>query len=202
MANLKFFAISGTTAVTENMYVYEYDNQILIVDCGVGFPEEATFGIDLIIPDFSYVIKNKEKVKAIIISHGHEDHLGALPFLFDGLQAPIYATALVAGFIEDKFADYGKKEKVNIFNPEKDTLQIGHFIIDSFRVSLLSVTRSLAAVLFSAFFSCIFSTREEEVVSFCVVEVDCAKVRFGENKRIVKKENSNTFGKRTSTYSI
>src|SRR3989344_4060225 len=132
---LRFIAISGTTDVTENMYVYEYGNDILIVDCGVGFPEEAAFGIDLVIPDFTYVAQNKHRVKGVIVSHGHEDHLGALPFLFEHLKCPIYATPLVAGFIEDKFADYGKREKVRVFNPDRDTLRIGNFTIDTFRVS-------------------------------------------------------------------
>ncbi|MDO8599894.1 MAG: ribonuclease J [bacterium] len=140
MEKLRFIAISGTTNVTQNMYLYEYTNsagqtEILIVDCGVGFPEEAIFGIDLVIPDFSYVVKNKDKVKGILVSHGHEDHLGALPFLFQELKAPIYATPLVAAFIEDKFGDYGQKEEVHVFNPDKDTLKIGSFTIDSFRVS-------------------------------------------------------------------
>jgi ribonuclease J len=137
---LRFIAISGTTDVTENMYAYEYtsesgNSEILVVDCGVGFPEEATFGVDLVIPDFTYIVENKDKVKGILVSHGHEDHLGALPFLFEHLQAPIYATPLVAGFIEDKFSDYGKKASINVYNPDKDTLKIGSFTIDPFRVS-------------------------------------------------------------------
>ncbi|TSC90202.1 MAG: ribonuclease J [Microgenomates group bacterium Gr01-1014_5] len=135
MDKLRFVALSGTTSVTENMYLYEYRDEILVVDCGVGFPEEATFGIDLVIPDFTYLVENKEKIKGILISHGHEDHLGALPFLFNELQAPIYSTQLVAAFIEDKFLDYGKKIKVNIFNPEKEGFNIGSFRIDSFRVA-------------------------------------------------------------------
>lgn len=136
MSKLKFIALSGTTDVTENMYLYEYENDMLIVDCGVGFPEEATYGVDLKIPDFSYVVKNKNKVRGILISHGHEDHLGALPFLFQKLKAPIYSTKLVAGFIEDKFVDYGVKGvKVDVFNPETDQLKIGKFTVDPFRVS-------------------------------------------------------------------
>lgn len=135
MDKLRFIALSGTTDVTENMYLYEYRDEILVVDCGVGFPQEATFGVDLVIPDFAYLVRNKHKVKGILISHGHEDHLGALPFLFNELQAPVYATQLVAAFIEDKFSDYGKKVKVNIFNPEKEGFSIGSFKIDAFRVA-------------------------------------------------------------------
>src|SRR3989344_1589872 len=135
MDKLRFIALSGTTGVTENMYLYEYRDEILVVDCGVGFPEEATFGIDLVIPDFTYLVENKAKIKGILISHGHEDALPIFPFLFNELQAPIYATELVAAFIEDKFSDYGKKIKVNIFNPEGKDFNIGSFKIDSFRVA-------------------------------------------------------------------
>src|SRR3989344_2339624 len=122
MDKLRFIALSGTTGVTENMYLYEYRDEILVVDCGVDFPEEATFGIDLVIPDFTYLVENKAKIKGILISHGHEDHLGALPFLFNELQAPIYATELVAAFIEDKFSDYEKKIKLISLTPRVRTL--------------------------------------------------------------------------------
>lgn len=136
MSKLRFIPISGTTNVTQNMYVYENDNDIIVVDCGVGFPEEATYGIDLVIPDFSYLVKNKNKIRGVFVSHGHEDHLGALPFLFQEFQVPVYATRLVAGFIEDKFLDYGIKGiKVNVFDPEKDSIKVGVFTVDSFRVS-------------------------------------------------------------------
>lgn len=133
---LKFIAISGTTGVTENLYVYEYGNDILVVDCGIGFPEEAAFGVDLEIPDFSYIIKNKDRVRAVLISHAHEDHFGALPFLLQELDVPIYSTKLVAGFIQDKLTDYGIRSKeVRIIDPETDGITIGAFKIDSFRVS-------------------------------------------------------------------
>ncbi len=133
---LKFIAISGTTGVTQNCYVYEYGNDMIVVDCGVGFPEPEMYGVDLIIPDFSYIIQNKSKLRGIVISHGHEDHLGALPFLLKEVNAPIYATELVAGFIEDKFEDQGAKApRVNIFNPERDSISLGVFKITPFRVS-------------------------------------------------------------------
>ncbi|RLC32988.1 ribonuclease J [Candidatus Woesebacteria bacterium] len=136
MAGLKFIALSGTTDVTENLYIYEYGNDMIIVDCGIGFPESEMYGVDLVIPDFSYIVKNKHKLRGILISHGHEDHLGALPFLLKDVQAPIYATKLVAGFIEDKFSDHKTKGvKVNVIDPGKDTLSLGVFKIQMFRVS-------------------------------------------------------------------
>lgn len=134
--SLKFIAISGTTGVTENLYLYEYGNDLIMVDCGVGFPEMEMYGVDLVIPDFTYIIKNKNKLRGILITHGHEDHLGALPFLLREVNAPIYSTRLVSGFIEDKLSEYGmKNQTINIFDPERDTLTLGAFRVVPFRVS-------------------------------------------------------------------
>jgi ribonuclease J len=142
MNKLKFIALSGTTGVTENLYVYEYGNDMIVVDCGVGFPESEMFGVDLVIPDFSYIKQNTGKLRGVLISHGHEDHLGGLPFLLKdlpaqaGIKTPIYATRLVGGFIQDKFEDYGAKApKISIFNPERDVLTLGVFKVTPFRVS-------------------------------------------------------------------
>lgn len=136
MTNVKFIAISGTTDVTENCYVYEYGADMILVDCGVGFPDPNMYGVDLVIPDFSYIKANASKLRGVVISHGHEDHIGALPFLLKEVKVPIYSTKLVAGFIEDKFNDYGIRDfKVNVFDPEKDVVSLGAFKITPFRVS-------------------------------------------------------------------
>lgn len=134
--SLKFIAISGTTGVTENMYVYESDGDMIVVDCGVGFPEQEMFGVDLIIPDFSYVRKNASRLRGILISQGHEDHMGALPFLLNEVKAPVYATRLVADFINERLKDYGiKDQKINVFNPDRDTIYLGKFKAIPFRVT-------------------------------------------------------------------
>ncbi|MGB6838779.1 MAG: ribonuclease J [Microgenomates group bacterium] len=136
MKPLKFIALSGTIDVTENLYVYEYGNDMIIVDCGIGFPESEMYGVDLVIPDFSYIKENRNKLRGILISHGHEDHFGALPFLLKEVQAPVYATKLVAGFIKDKLSDYKiKRAEVNVIDPEKDVLSLGAFRVKMFRVS-------------------------------------------------------------------
>ena len=139
MSNLKFIALSGTTDVTQNLYIYEYESDMIIVDCGVGFPESDMYGVDLVIPDFSYIRKNRNKLKGVLVTHGHEDHLGALPFLLqdieDGERVPIYSTKLVSGFIEDKFKDYGLEKKVEVFDPDKDDIKLGVFQITPFRTS-------------------------------------------------------------------
>lgn len=142
MDRLRFIAISGTIDVTENLYVYEYTPEkgpaeLIVLDCGVGFPEEAAFGVDLVVPDFSYLVKNKEKIKGVFISHAHEDHFGALPFLLDQIpDVSIYSAKLVAGFIEDKLTDYGiRGKKVNIIDPEGAPTTVGSFIVDAFRIT-------------------------------------------------------------------
>ncbi|MGA2910387.1 MAG: ribonuclease J [Candidatus Microgenomates bacterium] len=136
MSALKFIALSGTTGVTENLYVYEYGNDMIVVDCGVGFPEAEMFGVDLVIPDFSYIKNNAAKLRGVLISHGHEDHLGGLPFLLKEVKTTIYATKLVGGFIQDKFEDYDMEPpKISIFNPERDILTLGVFKVTPFRVS-------------------------------------------------------------------
>jgi ribonuclease J len=133
---LKFIALSGTTGVTENLYVYEYENDMIIVDCGVGFPEPEMLGVDLVIPDFSYIKENRNKLRGVLISHGHEDHLGALPFLLKEVKTSVYSTKLVSGFIKDKLDDYGiKNYDLKVFDPEHDVVSLGNFKITPFRVS-------------------------------------------------------------------
>lgn len=132
---MKFIALSGTTGVTENCYIYEEGQDILVVDCGVGFPDPDMFGVDLVIPDFTYLKNNSDRLKGILITHGHEDHIGALPFLLSQVRVPVYATRLVAGFIEEKLTDHKISEKVNVFDPDHDVLNIGSFKITPFRVS-------------------------------------------------------------------
>ncbi len=133
---VRFIALSGTTDVTENFYVYETEKDLIVVDCGVGFPEPDMLGVDLVIPDFSYVVERKNKLRGVVITHGHEDHIGALPFLLEKVKTPIFSTRLVAGFIGLKMQDYGVVDfKVNIFDPEKDSINLGDFKISPFRTS-------------------------------------------------------------------
>ncbi len=133
---VRFIALSGTTDVTENFYVYETERDLIVVDCGVGFPEPDMLGVDLVIPDFSYVRDKRNKLRGIIITHGHEDHIGALPFLISEVRAPIFSTKLVAGFIGLKMQDYGISNfRVNVFDPEKDSITLGDFKISPFRTS-------------------------------------------------------------------
>jgi len=134
---LKFIALSGTISVTENLYVYETEKDLMVLDCGVGFPDLEMPGVDLVLPDFSYVVKNKHKLRGILLSQGHEDHIGAVPFLIKEVgNVPIYSTALVREFLQEKFFDFGiKTADTRVFNPDKDSFAIGEFTIHPFRVT-------------------------------------------------------------------
>lgn len=103
---LRIIPLGGVGDVTKNMYIYEYGNDIIIVDCGVGFPDEAMPGVDLVIPDISYLRDKVNKIRGIFITHGHEDHIGSLPYIWPELQVPIYAQKLTAGFIRAKFSEH------------------------------------------------------------------------------------------------
>jgi ribonuclease J len=134
--SLKFIALSGTTDVTENLYLYEYGDDMMILDCGVGFPDLEMPGVELVLPDFSYIVKNKNKLRGILVSQGHDDHVGALPFLLKDVQAPIWCPPIVAEFLKVKFKDYKVSDyKLNTFNPDTDIFEIGPFKINPFRVT-------------------------------------------------------------------
>lgn len=134
--SLKFIALSGTVSVTENLYVYEASGKMVVVDCGVGFPDLEMPGVDLVIPDFSYIVKNKEKLAGIVVSQGHEDHIGALPFLLRRVNVPIWSPPLVTEFLKDKFEEYGiENAKINTFNPDNGQFQVEPFVFHPFRVT-------------------------------------------------------------------
>jgi ribonuclease J len=135
-SSLKLIPLGGLSGVGKNITIFEKDNQIIIVDCGLMFPDDDMPGVDFIIPDFSYIKKNKNKVKAIILTHGHEDHIGALPFLFKEINVPVFATKLTIGLAKTKFDSLDSRDLVKFkeIDPDKP-LDIGPFHIDFFRVT-------------------------------------------------------------------
>ncbi len=132
---LKLIPLGGVGDVTKNMYVYEYGEDIIIVDCGVGFPDEAMLGVDLVIPDISYLRDKKDKIRAIIITHGHEDHIGSLPYLWPELQVPIYTQKLTAGFIRAKFKEHNLPKDKIIEVKIDQRLELGVFRVSFYQVS-------------------------------------------------------------------
>ncbi len=103
---IKIIPLGGLGEIGKNITVYEYKDDILLVDCGMAFPDEDTPGIDIVIPDFSYLTKNREKIRGLVVTHGHEDHIGAIPYLLQELSVPIYATRLTIGLIEGKLKEH------------------------------------------------------------------------------------------------
>lgn len=133
---LRFIPLGGNGWVTKNLFVYEYGPDILIVDCGMGFPEEHMLGIDFVIPDISYLKDKLQRIRGIVITHGHEDHIGGIPYILSQLQVPVYATKLTVGLIKVKLEEHGLLNKVqlNVLDPNVH-LKLGVFDIDAFRVS-------------------------------------------------------------------
>ena len=112
-SKLLIFALGGVGEIGKNMYCVEYDQDIIVIDAGLKFPEEDMLGIDIVIPDITYLEDNKDRVRGIFITHGHEDHIGGLSYVLRHINAPVYATKLTMGIIEDKL------KEANILNQTK-----------------------------------------------------------------------------------
>jgi ribonuclease J len=133
---LRIIPLGGVGEIGKNMYVFEYGDDIVVVDCGLMFPDEAMFGIDLIIPDVTYLRENREKVKAFLITHGHEDHVGGLPFIlpyFPGV--PVYASTLARGLLGIKIKEHKLHSNPLMPLDPGDNVQIGPFRVEPFRIS-------------------------------------------------------------------
>ena len=132
---LRVIPLGGLGEVGRNMMLYEYNDEILIVDTGIMFPENDMLGIDYIIPDMTYLKSRASKVRGIVITHGHEDHIGAIHHVLEVVQAPIYATPLTRGLLEVKLARNGMLSKAELVTVQAgSTVEIGSFKVDFFHV--------------------------------------------------------------------
>ena len=135
-ASLKFIPLGGLGEIGKNMYAVEYGDDIIVVDCGLMFPDQELPGIDYIVPDISYLEANREKVLGIIITHGHEDHTGALPFVLPRLNVPLYGTRLTLGLIGNKLKEDQPTLKTHMNEVKAgDVIRIGPFSVRFIAVS-------------------------------------------------------------------
>lgn len=137
---LRVIALGGLQEIGKNMTVLEYGDDMVVIDAGLGFPDDEMLGIDLVIPDISYLVKNAHKIRGILITHGHEDHIGAIPFLLQQINVPIYGTRLSLGIIEGKL-----NENPPPFDPELYTVEAGDVInLGVFKAEFIHVNHSIA----------------------------------------------------------
>lgn len=174
-SNLKIIPLGGLHEIGKNITAFEYEDEIIVVDCGLSFPEDDMLGIDLVIPDITYLLKNKEKVKALVITHGHEDHIGAIPYFLKQLNVPIYATRLTAGLISNKLEEHKllRSTEMHIVN-QGDTIKLGNnFKVEFIRSShsipdsvMLAITTPIGTVLHTGDFKVDFTPIDGQIMDF------------------------------------
>lgn len=174
-SKLKIIPLGGLHEIGKNITVFEYENEIIVVDCGLSFPEDDMLGIDLVIPDITYLEKNVEKIKGLIITHGHEDHIGAVPYLLKKINIPIYATRLTAGLIRNKLEEHKllRSTKLNEVM-QGQTIELGNnFKIEFIRSShsipdsvMLAITTPAGTVLHTGDFKVDYTPIDGKIMDF------------------------------------
>ncbi len=176
---LKVIILGGLNEIGKNLTVIEYENDIIVVDCGLGFPDDEMPGIDLVIPDTTYLEKNSDKIRGIVLTHGHEDHIGALPYVLRTINAPIYGTRLTLGILSNKLAEhtFTKKPVLNCVNAG-DTIKLGVFSIEFIHVNhsiadacSLAIKTPVGLIIFSGDFKLDLTPIDGEIMNL---------TRFGE----------------------
>ena len=154
-SGLKIIPLGGLEQIGMNITAFEYEDSIVVVDCGLSFPEDDMLGIDLVIPDVTYLKNNIEKVKGFVITHGHEDHIGALPYVLRDINVPIYATKLTMGIIENKLKEHNLTN-----NTRRKVVKFGQSInLGQFRIEFIRTNHSFvvwAVLVFFSFWGVVF----------------------------------------------
>ncbi len=149
-SNVRVIPLGGLGEIGKNMTVFEYKEEMIIVDCGVAFPSDDMPGIDLVIPDIAYLKKNSDKIKGIVLTHGHEDHIGGLPYILKDINVPVYGTKLTIALVENKLKEHNMlstTERINVMQGE--TIQLGKY----FRVEFINSNHSIADAVMLAIFT-------------------------------------------------
>lgn len=135
-APLRIIPLGGLDEIGKNLYLYECSNDMFIVDCGLAFPDDDMLGVDLVIPDFTYIIKNKDKLRGVVLTHGHEDHIGSLAYLLKKVNVPVYGTRLTLGLVEGKLKEHGILAQctLNVVKP-RQTVKLGCMAVEFIRVN-------------------------------------------------------------------
>ena len=141
-SKIRIIPLGGVDEIGKNMYVIEYNHDIVVVDCGLIFPKEDMLGIDLVIPDVSYLVKNQDRVRGMVLTHGHEDHIGATPYILKQLPVPVYGTRLTLALVEQKLKEHKVSGfPMNVVKPG-DTIKLG-----SFEIQFIKVSHSIAGAV-------------------------------------------------------
>ena len=173
--NIKIIPLGGLHEIGKNITVFEYENEIIVVDCGISFPEDDMLGVDLVIPDITYLIKNQEKIKGMVITHGHEDHIGGIPYFLKQINVPIYATRLAAGLISNKLEEHKllRSTEMHIIN-QGETIKLGNnFKIEFIRSShsipdsvMLAITTPSGTILHTGDFKVDYTPIDGQLMDF------------------------------------
>lgn len=172
-SKLKIIPLGGLNEVGKNITAIEYDDEIIVVDCGLIFPEDEMLGIDVVIPDITYLLKNREKIRGVILTHGHEDHIGALPYMLKKINVPIYGTRLTLGLVENKFKEHNISNTIlNVVKPSEN-IKLGPFNIEFIRTShsipdsvALAIHTPVGTVVHSGDFKIDYTPINGEVMDF------------------------------------
>lgn len=174
-SKLKIIPLGGLHEIGKNITVFEYENEIIVVDCGLSFPEDDMLGIDLVIPDITYLEKNVDKIKGLVITHGHEDHIGSIPYLLKKINVPIYATKLTVGLIKNKLEEH-KLLRTTELNEvtQGETVKLGkNFKVEFIRSShsipdsvMLGITTPAGTILHTGDFKVDFTPIDGKIMDF------------------------------------
>ncbi len=133
---VRIIPLGGIGEIGKNITLYEYDGDMFIVDCGMSFPDADTPGVDIVIPDFTYVLENKDKIKGLVLTHGHEDHIGAIPYLLKNFNVPIYATKLTLGLVDNKLREHSLSSSAKLYEAKAgDIISLGKFTVELIHVN-------------------------------------------------------------------